>query len=667
MSQGMKFPGAPAWVHLPVKISTAVIITVAGWAHSGQQSIHIAMHVLSQYQLVMVSGKGGVGKTTLSCGLARQLARQHPSETVMLLSTDPAHSLGDVLTVTVDNTPTPMEDLPNLQVRALDAQALLNQFRQDYGDLLELLIGRGSFVEGDDLTPVWDMGWPGLDELMALLEIERILREKEAHRVMVDMAPSGHTLSLFALMDFLDTLLNSLDQFQEKHRYMTQSLSGSYTPDEADQFIQDMRQDLDDGRALIQDSARTACWVVGIPEPMSLLESQRFIEALEDLNIPVGGLVINRVQIQAGRVAASQQSVLQSFQQLVPNRTSYCVPLQTAEPVGAKALDQIVEWIKPLDQLQEGTPAEASIQWPEPVPPGFEDFIAAGRRLVIVGGKGGVGKTTVSAAISWAMAQGHPEANIRVMSIDPAHSLGDAFGQPLGHDPTALLPNLQGQEVDADMVLDEFRRDYLWELADMMSGGSNPSESIQVAYGPAAWRQIVSQALPGIDEMLSLVTVMDLLEQDPQRLIVLDTAPTGHLLRFLAMPTALGDWLAWIFKLWIKYKDVAGHVDFMGRLRTLRKRVMAAQAKLQDPAHTEFIGVVQNQSAILAEAQRLNQTLEEMGIRQRYIVHNRYNPEHPLPADLFSQQTIVRLPELPTNTSPFEQVKGASCLIVSND
>ena len=140
-----------------------------------------------------------------------------------------------------------MEDLPNLQVRALDARELLNQFRQDYGDLLELLIGRGSFVEGDDLTPVWDMGWPGLDELMALLEIQRILRQQEAQRVMVDMAPSGHTLSLFALMDFLDTLLNSLDQFQEKHRYMTQTLSGHYTPDEADRFIQDMQHDLDRG------------------------------------------------------------------------------------------------------------------------------------------------------------------------------------------------------------------------------------------------------------------------------------------------------------------------------------------------------------------------------------------------------------------------------------
>jgi arsenite-transporting ATPase len=55
------------------------------------------MHVLSQYQLVMVSGKGGVGKTTLSCGLARQLAQQHPRKPSCCLSTDPAHSLGDVL------------------------------------------------------------------------------------------------------------------------------------------------------------------------------------------------------------------------------------------------------------------------------------------------------------------------------------------------------------------------------------------------------------------------------------------------------------------------------------------------------------------------------------------------------------------------------------------
>ncbi len=476
----------------------------------------------------MVSGKGGVGQTTLSCGLARQLGPQRPQEIIMLLSTDPAHSLGDVLQVPVDNTPTALTDVPNVRVRALDAEQLLTDFRAQYGGILELLVERGSFVAGEDLGPFWEMGWPGLDELMALLEIQRILRDHEADRVVVDMAPSGHTLTLFALMDFLDTLLASLDQFQEKHRYLTQTLSGQYQPDEADGFIEDMRRDLQTGRRLIQDPERTACWVVGIPEPMSFLETQRFIEALGRLQIPLGGLAINRVILEDGQVNSVQAQVLDQFRPLAAGHPVLWVPLQAAD---------------------------------------------------ILGGDDG---------------------------------------------------NMAG---------------------------------LQLAYGPEAWRQIVSQALPGIDEMLSLITVMDLLERNEQRLIVLDTAPTGHLLRFLAMPIAMGDWLGWIFKLWIKYQDVVGRVEFMGRLRTLRQRVIAAQAKLKDPTHTEFIGVVQNQSAILAEAQRLNQTLTTMGIAQRYIVHNRYESGQDLPALPFPQQTIVRLPALPPLNHPFEQVKAAAHLL----
>ncbi|WP_430709930.1 ArsA family ATPase [Nodosilinea sp. AN01ver1] len=614
----------------------------------------------------MVSGKGGVGKTTLSCGFARQLARQHPDETVLLLSTDPAHSLGDVLLVTVDNTPVSLPELPNLRVRALDAAALLEQFRADYGTVLELLVERGSFVEGDDLSPVWDMGWPGLDELMALLEIQRILRDREADRVVVDMAPSGHTLSLFALMDFLDTLLAALGQFQQKHRTLTETLAGRYTPDEADAFITNMRRDLEQGRSLIQDHHRAACWVVGIPEPMSLAESDRFITALGRLGVPLGGLVINRVV----PAQVAHRKVLNQFEAIAQGQPVLWVPAQPSEPVGAIALDALMPQVKPLVNLAvpEGEPAsDASsvYQWLTPIAPGIEDLVTAGRRLIVVGGKGGVGKTTVSAALGWGLAERHPEASLRVMSIDPAHSLGDAFGQPLGHEPTRLRPNLQAQEVSAEVVLDQFRTDYLWELADMMAGDGDIGGGIQLAYGPDAWRQVVAQALPGIDEMLSLITVMDLLERSEHQLIVLDTAPTGHLLRFLEMPTALGDWLGWIFKLWIKYRDVVGRVEFMGRLRSLRQRVLAAQEKLKDPQHTEFIGVVQNQSAILAEAKRLNQTLSDRGIAQRYIVHNRYQSGLDLPAELFPHQCVVRLADLPPAPLPSDQVKQAAHLLLT--
>ncbi|MEO0537304.1 MAG: ArsA family ATPase [Cyanobacteria bacterium P01_A01_bin.123] len=623
------------------------------------------MECFDSLQLAMFSGKGGVGKTTVSCGTARQWARRFPDERILLISTDPAHSLADVLRFEVTDIPASVPDLPNLSVRALDADRLLADFKTQYGEVLELLVERGSFVDGEDLSPVWDLEWPGLDELMGILEIQRILREGVADRVVVDMAPSGHTLNLFGLMDFLDNFLAALDLFQEKHRYMLKALSGKYSSDEADRFIRTMQADLKTGRNLLQDVARTACWIVAIPEPMSWLESRRFIQSLAELKIPIGGIFVNRVLAGESARALAQRLMLHQFDTLVPERPVFRLPQQIQEPVEGKALDRLMAQIKPIGEGDQDAiaPLDIPVQWPVPMPPHLEDLLTAGRRLVLVGGKGGVGKTTVAAAIAWHSAAHHQDAAVRVISIDPAHSLGDALGEALGHDPRQLTNNLSAQEVDAHQVLDDFREDYLWELAEMMSGSDDIGGGLQVAYGPEAWRQIVAQALPGIDEMLSLITVMDLLERDEQQLIVLDTAPTGHLLRFLEMPTALSDWLAWIFKLWIKYQDVVGRVELMGRLRKLRQRVVAAQKKLQDPQYTEFIGVVQNQSAILAEAQRLTQTLAEMGVSQRYIVHNRYEAGQALPAKSFAHQKVVCLPQLPCNVSPLAQIQGAGSLL----
>jgi arsenite-transporting ATPase len=619
----------------------------------------------------MFSGKGGVGKTTLSCGFARVWAAQFPQEKLLLLSTDPAHSLGDVLQMPVEDIPQPLPDRPNLQVRALDADRLLQDFKSRYGQVLELLVERGSFVAGEDLTPVWDLSWPGLNELMGILEIQRILREDDIDRVVVDMAPSGHTLNLFGLMDFLDQLLDALNLFQEKHRVISQSFAGRHQADEADAFLDEMRSHLQAGRSLLQDSAQTACLIVAIPEPMSWFETRRLMEALDHLHIPVGGIFLNHM-LTAGAATdrlLEQNHVLEKFQAIALNHSLIAVTQQDCEPIGNAALDRLMQTLTPATTIASATPAHSlPFQIPPRYEPTFPDLIETGRRLVIVGGKGGVGKTTVAAAIAWGMSDRHPDCAIRVISIDPAHSLGDAFGQPLGHTPSQLRPNLSAQEIDAELLLNQFREEYLWELAEIMSGDTG-DETLQVAYGPAAWRQIVSQALPGIDEMLSLLSVMELLESGDQDLIILDTAPTGHLLRFLDMPTALGDWLAWIFKLWIKYQDVVGRVEFMGRLRTLRKRVMQAQKKLQESSHTEFVGVAQAHSAILAEAQRLTQSLADLHITQRYLVHNRYEPGQAIPAEQFPEQTIIYLAQLPRylpSDSGFAEVPLGQVQLASN-
>lgn len=626
-----------------------------------------------------------MGKTTLSCGFARCLAQAFPEERILLLSTDPAHSLGDVLQVpvTADATPLPLETNPtrsNLSVQALDARSLLHQFKARYGDTLELLLERGSFVEAADLGPVWDLNWPGLDELMGILEIQRLLREGEADRVVVDMAPSGHSLNLFALMDFLDRFLEALELFQDKHRAMQQAFGRGLTADQADEFLQNTKNDLQAGRSLLQDQIRTACLVVSIPEPMSLVESQRFVTALGELGIPWGGVLLNRVVIASKDQTATaverdrlqeQYSLVGQFQEWVTaqNKPLWTIPLQDKEPVGLSALDQVFGQMQfASDVLLEKPAIGGTLLQVPPSPPFLPDFLAQGRKLLILGGKGGVGKTTVSAAIGWGFAQRYPQAQIRVISIDPAHSLGDAFDCVLGHEATQYQPNLSLQEIDAEIVLDQFREDYLWELAEIMSGDragdEAASQGMQLLYGPQAWRTLADQSLPGIDEMLSLITIMDLLDREEQSLIVLDTAPTGHLLRFLEMPTALGDWLGWIFKLWIKYQNVVGRADFMGRLRGLRKQVVEAQKKLTDPQHTEFIAVCQNQSAILAETQRLIQELENRGISHHFVVENRADPEAAaktaMLSQYFAEQTVIHLPNLPRSIEPVARIAQAS-------
>lgn len=636
-------------------------------------------------QLAMFSGKGGVGKTTLSCAFARRWAQRFPTEKVLLISTDPAHSLGDVMQIHVDDVPRPTDDLPNLQVQSLNAELLLTEFKANYGKVLELLVERGSFVEGSDLGPVWDLSWPGLDELMGILEIQRLLRDNVADRVVVDMAPTGHSLNLLGLMDFLDNLLDSLDLFQGKHREISERLTGQYTPDDADSFLTTMRDDLAAGRQLLHDSATTACFIVAIPEPMSWEETRRFLTALNTLNISVGGIFVNRLlppapdmnqtstRLDATNTAAhniaraEQQVLVGKFLELA---TSHHLPVfrvaqQQGEPIGGVRLDHVmthVEIASAHDPSYQNITLPPAV-WPDKLVPGFCDFVAENRQLLIIGGKGGVGKTTVAAAIAWGMADRNPDRHVRVISIDPAHSLGDAFGCSIGHDVQDISSNLSAQEINAETVLEQFREDYLWELAEMM-GGDTGDASLQIAYGPEAWKKIVAQSLPGIDEMLSLLTIVELLESQQQDLIVLDTAPTGHLLRFLEMPTALGDWLAWIFKLWIKYQDVVGRVELMGRLRTLRKRVMDAQKKLQDPQFTEFINVLQAQSAIIAESERLAQSLVSMQVSHRYVVHNRYDVfQEGDVAPHFPNQTVVKLPPLPRAIAPLEQIKGAATLL----
>lgn len=669
------------WEGIPLQLSRV---------NSEEHSCHPLL--LASQRLLLFSGKGGVGKTTLTCALARQLAQVDPQRRLLLMSTDPAHSLGDVLQISVTDVAQPLPDRPNLQVRALQAEILLQSFRQTYGPALELIAERGSWFGREDLLPIWDLAWPGVDELMAILEVNRLLAGEEVDTVILDTAPTGHTLRLLELPDFLDNLLAVFATFQAKHREIAQALTGTYRPDEADAFLAQLQRELEGGKARLTTPESTSAWLVMIPEQLSVAETRRFCQQLQNRRVPIGGLLVNQVLLarennsQPSLPAAlpsplylarqqEQRRVLKALQEELPGYSIWVCPYQLQEPVGLAALDELVQQLRPLPEVLlelEGIPEQKAESQEKRKSlfstlfpsfkgiPALPDFLTQGIRLVLVGGKGGVGKTTVAGALAWNLAKRHPDKQLLLVSIDPAHSLADLFQTKLGQDPIPLLPNLLGQEVDAAAVLEQFRQDYLEEVAAILAGEG--TAGVEVQYDPQAWRQLLQMPPPGLDEVMALLSVLRQETSGQFDLVVLDTAPTGHLLRFLQMPQALEGWVSLALKLWLKYRDVVGRSEWAQRMRELLAQVRQLRQQLQDPQFVTFIPVFNPEQAVLAETERLLAELDALGIPHPYAVLNRVWLEDSTPfgealrrrhqallAQLpqpFSQQAILTIPFL---------------------
>ena len=163
-------------------------------------------------QLLIFGGKGGVGKTTCATASALRLAKRAPQSSFLVVSTDPAHSLADSL---ADMVPP-----RNLKVLELDSQEYLLKFKQKHNQHLREIAARGTFLDDEEINRFLDLSLPGLDELMAFLEIAAWVDQRVYDCILVDTAPSGHTLRLLTMPEFLRKWLAMLESLLAKHRYM---------------------------------------------------------------------------------------------------------------------------------------------------------------------------------------------------------------------------------------------------------------------------------------------------------------------------------------------------------------------------------------------------------------------------------------------------------------
>src|SRR6266571_7828995 len=161
-------------------------------------------------QLLMFGGKGGVGKTTCATAAALRMAANSPDRSFLLVSTDPAHSVGDSLAGFAPPC--------NLQILELDAPRCLAEFRERNGDMLREIAAAGTFLDDEDINQFLSLSLPGLDELMALIEISSWVEAHQYDCIVVDTAPTGHTLRLLAMPELIRRWLGMLEVLLAKRR-----------------------------------------------------------------------------------------------------------------------------------------------------------------------------------------------------------------------------------------------------------------------------------------------------------------------------------------------------------------------------------------------------------------------------------------------------------------
>ena len=242
---------------------------------------------------VLVVGKGGVGKTT--CAAALSIASAEHDAATLVLSTDPARALGDALGMPLGGDPLPVTGVSRLSACQLDAAMERDRFLARWRDVLVTIVDRGTYLERDDVAALVDGVLPGVDEAMALLRLADLATDDQWRRIIVDTAPTGHTLRLLDLPGSFALLLALLDAMQDKHRFMVRALVHRYRADDADAFLTSMRARVASLSALLADGTRCAALLVTRDEPVVMAESVRYARALGERGIAVTAVVVNAV------------------------------------------------------------------------------------------------------------------------------------------------------------------------------------------------------------------------------------------------------------------------------------------------------------------------------------------------------------------------------------
>ncbi len=518
---------------------------------------------------IFFTGKGGVGKTSLACAAAVRLADE--GKKVLLVSTDPASNLDEVLETPLSSQPTLINNAKNVWAMNIDPEKAADAYRKRAIDPYRGVLPKESIQQMEEqLSGACTLEIASFDEFTGLLTEDH--RWESYHHIIFDTAPTGHTLRLLQLPA-------SWTNFLDSNPRDTSCLGPS-------SGLKNHRVQYAAAVKALSEPTKTDIVLVSRSEKISLLEAARTSRELMDLNIKNQQLVINGVFHAKNPddliAKAWEHRGLEALAQIPDELKTVprsIVPLRGFNLVGIESIRAL------LTDSNSNMPQEIYNSDPVTNIPGLsqlaDQMSEKGQGLIMVMGKGGVGKTTMASAIAVALAsKGY---SVHLSTTDPAAHLTETISEE--------FENLEISRIDPKVETERYKQHIL------ETNGRNLNED---------GRALLEEDLrsPCTEEIAVFHAFSKLISKARKQFVVLDTAPTGHTILLL---------------------DATGayHRQVSRTMNQNISNITTPLMRLRDPDYTKVLIVSLPENTPVHEAQKLQEDLKRAEIEPYAWIMNR--------------------------------------------